>query len=80
MPRMRGSEEEAMMKRNSKAVTCIIGMAISGSVLVLLIPALFRPESQSNIWIPVVLGCLFLVFAAGARHWKPSLLNTDVDR
>ncbi len=68
------------MSKNSLLVTCIIGMAISGAVLIFLIPSLFNSDGQSNIWIPVALGILFVVFAAGARYWKASSPTTSDKR
>ncbi len=68
------------MSRNSLLVTCIIGMAVSGAVLIFLIPSLFNSDGQSNIWIPVALGFLFLVFAAGAQYWKRSSPTTSDNR
>lgn len=59
------------MRRAWPFVTCILGAALSGAVLILLIPSLFSSRDNGNVWIAVgVLGCLFLAFAAGARYWR----------
>ena len=68
------------MTRNSLLVTCIAGMALTGAVLILLVPSLFNSGGQSNIWLTVGLGFLFLVFAAGSLRWKPPAPTTNVDR
>jgi len=68
------------VSKNSLCATCIIGLALSGMALILLIPSLFNTDQQSNIWIMVVLGCLASVFAAGAVYWKPTSSTTDDDR
>lgn len=68
------------MKTNSLLLTCIIGMALSGAVLIWLIPPLFSSDGQSNIWIMVALGSLFIAFAAGAWYAKQSIPTADADR
>ncbi len=68
------------MSKNSLLVTCIIGMAISGAVLIFLISSLFKSDGQGNIWIMVALGVLGLAFAAGARYWRPSSPTTNDNR
>ncbi|GAA5226776.1 hypothetical protein [Paeniglutamicibacter antarcticus] len=59
------------MKKSSLMVACIIGMGLSGAVLMLLVPLLFSSDGQGNIWIMGALGVLFLAFTAGARYCKP---------
>ncbi len=58
---------------------CIVGMAISGAVLIWLIPPVFSANGQNNFWVMGVLGLLFLVFAVGARYWKKSIPSTGGD-
>ena len=61
------------MKKSSLLAMCIVGMAISGAVLIWLIPPVFSANGQSNFWVMGALALLFLVFAAGARYWKPAV-------
>lgn len=58
------------MTRTWPFMVCILGLALSGGALILCIPPLFGPGGGPNLWVLVVLGCLALVFAAGARLWK----------
>ncbi len=64
------------MKKSSLLAMCIVGMAISGAVLMLLIPPVFSGNGHSSFWVMGALGLLFLFFAAGARYWKPSVHST----
>ena len=65
------------MSKNSLLMACIIGMAVCGAVLILLIPSLFDSDSQSNIWIVVALGVLGLAFAVGAQRCRASSPTTE---
>lgn len=65
------------MKKSSLLAMCIVGMAISGAVLIWLIPPVFTANGHSNFWVLGALGLLFLLFAAGARYWKPSVDTPD---
>lgn len=67
------------MKGTLLLVMCIVGMALSGAVLILLIPSLFRSDDHGNVGIMGASGLLVLAFAAGARHWKPSVPATRED-
>lgn len=64
------------MKKSSLLAMCIVGMGISGAVLILLIPPLFSSDGQSNLWVMGALGLSFLIFAVGARYWKQSSSST----
>lgn len=68
------------MKRSSLLLTCIIGLALTGAALILLVPPMFNPEGTNNAWLIGGLALLALVFAAGALRWKPSSPVTDSDR
>jgi len=68
------------MKKSSLLAMCIVGMGISGAVLILMIPPLFSANGQNNTWFMAALGLLFLVFAAGARYWKRSVDTLGDDR
>lgn len=59
------------MRRTWPTVTCIVGMAVSGAVLILQVPSLFTSEGTEGLWIAVVSGGLALAFAGGAWYWKP---------
>lgn len=62
------------MRRAWPVVLCILGAALSGAVLILLVPSLVGSGDDETVWIAVgVSGCLFLAFAAGARYWKRSV-------
>lgn len=52
-------------------MTCILGAALCGAVLILRIPSLFSSDDDGSIWVAVVLGCLAVAFAAGAWNLKP---------
>ncbi|MEO7587954.1 MAG: hypothetical protein ABIS84_07985 [Arachnia sp.] len=59
------------MRTGSLALTCILGMELAGAVLILLVPSLFSPGG-GNVAIMVVLACLVLTCAVGARYWRPA--------
>jgi hypothetical protein len=61
-----------MMQRKWLSVISLLGMAASASVLILLIPSLFREGEQTNVWAIVVLACLAVTFAVGTWYWRPS--------
>lgn len=53
-------------------MTVFIGLVVSASALLLLIPVLFRPHEPWLAWAAMVTGCLALVFGWGALHLRPS--------
>lgn len=54
------------MKTSWWSVGCIVGMALTGAALILLIPSLFD-SSDGPVEIVVVLACVTVAFGAGAR-------------
>ncbi|GHC80269.1 hypothetical protein GCM10007079_19100 [Nocardiopsis terrae] len=52
-------------------VMSLVGMAVSASVLILLVLSLFRPGGQGNVWAVGALACLTVVCAVGVRYWRP---------
>lgn len=66
-----------MMKKTWMFVISLLGMAISASGLILLIPSLFRSDEQTSIWALGVLTCLAVVFAVGALYWRPSRSTSE---
>lgn len=63
------------MKKTWKFVMSLLGMSVSASVLILLIPSLFRPGEQANLWVFGGLACLSLCLAVGTLYWRPSTSN-----
>lgn len=59
------------MTKTWPVVVCLVGMAVSGAVLILLLPTLFDDSRTIETWILVLLGVLVLGFGVGARHFKP---------
>ncbi|MFD1717538.1 hypothetical protein [Georgenia deserti] len=59
------------MNKTWLCVLSLIGTAISGAALILLIPSLFRPGEHDNVWSVLALACLTAVFAVGTRRWRP---------
>jgi hypothetical protein len=60
-----------MNRRTLLFIVSLVGMAISAAVLILLIPSLFRPGEQVDIWLVGGLAVLVVALAAGARRWRP---------
>ncbi|RMB60135.1 hypothetical protein [Tessaracoccus antarcticus] len=58
------------MKKNSLFLASIIGLALSGAVLILLIPGLFNSPGQGTLWMVSIMGVLVVLFAVGTRYWK----------
>ncbi len=52
-------------------MVCILGLAVSGGALVLLVPPLFGPDGGVSSWVFVALSCLALALAIGALLSKP---------
>jgi uncharacterized membrane protein YbhN (UPF0104 family) len=52
-------------------IVSLVSMAVSAAVLILLIPSLFRPGEQVDIWLVGGLVVLVVALAAGARRWRP---------
>ena len=53
-------------------VVCMLGFAVSSSVVILLVPSLFEPAEQVGSWTLGVAAALATAFAAGGLHWRPS--------
>ncbi|MFV2102284.1 hypothetical protein [Micromonospora sp. LOL_024] len=53
-------------------VVCLLGMAVSSSVLILLVPSLFQPGEQVSLWALGLPAGLAVGFAVGSLHWRPS--------
>lgn len=60
-----------MNRRTLPFIVSLVSMAVLAAVLILLIPSLFRPGEQVNIWLVGSLAVLVAAFAAGTRHWRP---------
>jgi hypothetical protein len=60
-----------MNKRTLLFIVSLVSMAVSAAVLVLLIPSLFRPGEQIDIWLIAGLVVLVVALASGARRWRP---------
>lgn len=58
-------------------VVCVLGLAVSSSLVILLVPSLFQPGEQVSAWTLGVPGCLAVVFAAGGLHWRASAFPGD---
>ena len=54
------------------AAACIVGLALSASTLILLLPTFFHPAAQVHPLVAVGLVALCVTFALGARYWRPS--------
>ena len=61
-----------MNKRTLLFIVSLVSMDVSAAVLVLLIPSLFRPGKQVDIWLVGGLAILVVASAAGARCWRSS--------
>lgn len=59
-----------MNKRTLLFIVSLVGMAVSAAVLILLIPSLFGPGEQVDIWLVGGLAVLVVAFAAGTRRWR----------
>lgn len=68
---LRSASSGVMMNKTWPFVTCILGTAFFGAALILLIPSLFRPDHGGHRWVAALMGCLAVVFAAGALYLKP---------
>lgn len=53
------------------AAVCIGSLAVSASILVLVIPVLFQSGAQVHPLVVVGLVVLSAAFAVGARYWRP---------
>ncbi len=53
-------------------VVCVVGLAVSSSVLILLVPALFEPGGQVSPWALGVPAFLAAVFAVGGLYRRPA--------
>jgi len=60
-----------MNRRELLFVVSLVSMAVSSAVLILLIPLLFRPGGQVDVWLVGSLAVLVVALAAGARRWRP---------
>lgn len=60
-----------MNKRTLPFIVSLVSLTISAAVLILLIPSLFRPGEQVDIWLVGGLAVLVVAFAAGTRRWRP---------
>jgi len=58
-------------------VVCVLGLAVSSSVVILLVPSLFQPGVQVSAWMLGVPGFLAVVFAAGGLHSRASRSGGD---
>ncbi|WP_380159733.1 hypothetical protein [Kineococcus sp. R86509] len=54
----------------------IVGVALAGASLILLIPSLFRPGTHAPVWLLAGLAVLVAVFAAGAWHWRREVVQS----
>ncbi len=61
-----------MTRRTALLVVCVLGLAVSAAVLVLLLPPLFSPGEQAGPWAVGVSAVLAVVFAGGCLRWGPS--------
>lgn len=61
--------------RNSPSIapfmTVFVGLVVSASTLLLLIPVLFRPHEPWLAWAATGAGCLALAFGCGAMYLRP---------
>lgn len=46
----------------------IVLVAVTGSAMILTIPAYFTPQDEASVWITVALGCAFLALVAVATR------------
>ena len=53
-------------------VVCVLGLAVSSSAVILLVPSLFEPGQQVGGWTLGVPAALAAAFAAGGLRWRPS--------
>lgn len=58
---------------------CIVGLSVSASIFILLIPSLF--QSEGGVHPLVVAGFVMLSasFAVGARYWRPEAPGHDLN-
>ena len=61
-----------MNKRTLLFIVSLVSLAVSAAVLILLIPSLFRPGEQVDIWLVGGLAVLVVDFAVGTRRWRPT--------
>ncbi|MBX7269664.1 hypothetical protein KIF24_29060 [Micromonospora sp. Llam7] len=66
------SREVVMTRETVLFVVCLLGMAVSSSVLILLVPSLFQPGERISLWVVGVPACIAVGFAVGSLHWRPS--------
>lgn len=57
---------------------CIVGLSMSASILVLLVPSPLRPEAQIHPLVVVGLVALCVAFTTGARYWRPQAPQPDL--
>ena len=53
-------------------VVCVIGLAVSSSVLILLVPSLFDAGGQVSPWALGVPAFLAVIFAVGGLRLRPA--------
>lgn len=55
----------------------LLGMAVTGAVLILRIPALFDAGRPDNLGVVGALACLAVVFAVGALRRRSLVMSPD---
>lgn len=60
------------MNKTRLSVISILGLAVCGATLVMLVPSFFGPGESASVWLVGTLAGLGLVFAVAARYWRPS--------
>lgn len=66
-----------MNNKKMLVMVSLLGLAVSGALLIWLIPTLFRPDEQRGAWVYGVLAGLAAIFAVGTRYWRPSTSISD---
>ena len=73
MPTLAGMEDREGVRWPREvvvSVVCIAGLAVCSGALVVLVPMLFRPQGQVEVWVLVVLAVLAAIFAIKGRSWR----------
>ncbi|MCL3860647.1 hypothetical protein [Actinotalea sp. K2] len=74
---MESSRDRWWPSPTALSALCIVGLAVSASILMLLVPSLFLSGAQVHPLVVVGLVAVSAGFAVGARYWRPEAPRPD---